>query len=212
MRIRVPPGRAGRQWLRHRIEVATHAADLLEHKRRELAGEIHRLRGLVGRNRTRWEETLVEAKRWIDRVDATGGPRSIRLAAGLDDEVTTVDVRWQSVMGVVYPVDVEATLPEPAAVAGLEGAGALAYAAEAYRRASELGIQLAAAEAAHNRIAAELGRTVRRLRALESRAIPAHEHELAVRELRLEEDEREDLLRARWATEAGAVVSVTGGT
>lgn len=212
MRLRVPPGRAGRQWLRHRVEVAKRAADLLDHKRRELESEMRRLRSLVRRSRNDWEESLVQASEWLDRVDATGGPRSIRLTVGLQDRYAEAPVRWRSVMGVEYPIEISSIFPEPADLAGLEGGAALAFAGKAYRRATELGVHVAAAEAAHNRIAAELGRTVRRLRALELQVVPAHEQALAALELRLEEDEREDLLRARWATEVGAAATRGGGS
>ena len=36
MPLRVPPGRAGRPWLLHRLEVARAGADVLEEKRRAL--------------------------------------------------------------------------------------------------------------------------------------------------------------------------------
>ena len=212
MRLRVPPGRAGRQWLRHRVDVAQHAADLLDHKRRELEGALRRLRTLVARIRSEWDGALAEVASWLDRIDATGGPRSIRLAVELQRQDAVASVRWRSVMGVTYPTEVHSTLPEPAELAGLEGAAALAFAREAYRAATEIGVRMAAAEAAHNRIAAELGRTVRRLRALELQAVPAHTQALAALELRLEEDEREDLLRTRWATDVGVIVIQGGGT
>jgi V/A-type H+-transporting ATPase subunit D len=210
MRLRVPPGRAGRQWLRHRVEVARRAADLLDHKRRELESEMRRLRTLVRDSRSEWEESLIRASEWLDRIDATGGPRSIRLAAGLLERHAEAPVKWRSVMGVEYPIEIEGILPDRIEVVGLEGGAALALASEAYRRATEVGIRVAATEAAHNRIAAELERTVRRLRALELQAIPAHEQALASLELRLEEDEREDLLRSRWATAVDAAVTRGG--
>ncbi len=212
MRLRVPPGRAGRQWLHHRVEVAQHAADLLDHKQRELEGELRRLRTLVTSIRSEWEAVLAEAASWLDRIDATGGPRSIRLAIGLQRQDAKASVRWRSVMGVVYPTEVHSTLPESPALAGLEGAVALTFAREAYRTATEVGVRMAAAEAAQNRIAVELGRNVRRLRALELQAVPAYEQALAALELRLEEDEREDLLRARWATKVGAIATQGGGS
>jgi vacuolar-type H+-ATPase subunit D/Vma8 len=57
----------------------------------------------------------------------------------------------------------------------------------------------AAARTAHEAIGAELVATTRRQRAIERRWIPEHEAELHRIGLALEEREREDIARARWA-------------
>jgi vacuolar-type H+-ATPase subunit D/Vma8 len=75
----------------------------------------------------------------------------------------------------------------------------LSHAIAAYGEALDAGVKHAAAQAAHRRILAELGRTRRRLRGLEARAIPAYEEALTLLELQLDENEREDLIRTKWA-------------
>lgn len=202
MKVRTPPGRAGRTWLRRRLVVASRAAELLEHKRHELEAELGRLTGVVERTERDWKRSFGEATHWLARVDATGGARALRLAqAGLTGRVAA-DLTWRSVMGVRYPSDVACRVPDPAGVTPLEGGAALSFAIAAYGEATEDGVKHAAAQAAHLRIVAELRRTRRRLRALEARAVPAYEDALAILELRLDEEERGDLVRAKWTLES----------
>ncbi len=85
--------------MRHRVGAAQHVADLLDHKQRELEGELRRLRTLVTSIRSELEAVLAEVASWLDRIDATGGPRSIRLAIGLQRRDAEASVRWRLVMG-----------------------------------------------------------------------------------------------------------------
>ncbi|HET9324865.1 MAG TPA: V-type ATP synthase subunit D, partial [Gaiellaceae bacterium] len=78
------------------------------------------------------------------------------------------------------------------------GSAALAYAAEAHRRALEAAAGLGAAELAHDLTARELRTTTQRLRALERRWIPEHERVLREVELALDESDREEAARVRW--------------
>lgn len=101
MALRVPPGRAGRLWLRQRIAVAQRAVDLLDHKRRELDSERLRLHTVVERTRADWERATKEAQKWLGRVDVTGASRALRLAISLVPGPAEVEVEWRTVMGVL---------------------------------------------------------------------------------------------------------------
>ncbi|MGA7270967.1 MAG: V-type ATP synthase subunit D, partial [Acidimicrobiia bacterium] len=103
MRLRIPPGRSGRLWLRHRIESATQAEDLLDHKQRELSSEIRRLRTVRERAEERWDQALLAARRRMEGVDAAGGSALVSLAASLGGEAAQVEIDWRTVMGVHYP-------------------------------------------------------------------------------------------------------------
>ena len=56
--IRVPPGRAGRLWLRARLDVAERGVSLLEQKVRILGDERRRLRALTEDTGRDWERGL----------------------------------------------------------------------------------------------------------------------------------------------------------
>lgn len=198
MRLRTPPGRAGRLWLRHRMDIAEHATGLLDYKRRELTSELQRLDGVRRRARAELQHALADATDAMAAVDVDGGTPWIG-AASAAQEPAGVEVEWRAVMGVHYPTRATVADTAPVPVSMLPGGEALAVARDAHRRALAAAVSAGAAESAHARVQAEWKRTTRAARALELRAIPAHAEALAALELTLDEREREDAIRVRWA-------------
>ncbi|WP_344056835.1 hypothetical protein, partial [Sphaerisporangium rubeum] len=78
MRISVPPGRAGRLWLRRRLATAARGLVLLDRRLRLLGAERDRLAELAARTGERWTAALAEAEIWTSRVAALGGERALR--------------------------------------------------------------------------------------------------------------------------------------
>ena len=195
MKLRAPPGRAGRLWLIHRLDVAGRGADVLDQKRQALQRQQRRLRALLDQTRLEWEEAARAAEKWWNRAAVLGGERMLDLACATSSTPAEVRVEWRNSLGVVHPAEAEVIAnrrPAPT------GSSALAYAASAHTRALEAAARFGAARFAHERTEAELRATALRLRALERRWIPEHERALAVRELALDEAEREDAMRNRW--------------
>jgi V/A-type H+-transporting ATPase subunit D len=207
MKLRVPPGRAGRLWLRERLEAARKAADLLEHKQRELEVELKRIGTIAERRERAWEDAARDAAEWLARADVVGTALSIRLASELLKRPAEVQLQWRQVMGVRYAADHVTRVPEPSRVSSLSGGSALAPATSAYRSAVDAAVGHAVARSALARIRTEIDRTTRRLRALQLRAIPAHERALSALELALDEKSREEAIAAHWA--AGAPTTLT---
>lgn len=210
MRLRIPPGRAGRLWLRERLASAHSAADLLDHKRRELESELHRMERILGQRARAWDDALAEAERWLARIDATGGARTLRIAAAMEPGHAEVRLTWRQVMGVRYPTEFALDVPPAPDIASLDGGAAMAFALGAYRRAVEAAVSHAVARTALERVRSDRERTVRRLRALQLRAIPAHEEALRALEVRLDEKDREEAVAALWAT-GNAASTIEGG-
>jgi vacuolar-type H+-ATPase subunit D/Vma8 len=104
---------------------------------------------------------------------------------------------WRNALGVVYPSDA-AVMLTPGELFPAGGSAALAFAAEAHRRALDAAADLGATELAYERTARELRVTTQRLRVLERRWIPAHEEALRELELALDENDREEAARVRW--------------
>ena len=204
MRLRTPPGRAGRPWLVHRLAVARRGADVLDDKRRGLLRERTRLVTIVGEARDTWEHAVREAEVWLQRALLISGQRSFELASFHVPEQAEVRLTWRRSLGVVYPSDAEVRLPSTPDLIAPGGSSALPIAASAYGRAVEAGARFAAARSALDRVEAEFAATTRRLRALERRWIPAHEDALAALALGLDETEREDAIRGRWFVERQA--------
>ncbi len=204
---RMPPGRAGRVWLARRLEIARRGCDVLEEKRRALLRERQRLQPLVDAAEADWQQQAAEAAEWLARATVLSGSRRLRLARQYAGAPATITVPWQNTLGVVVPAPPTLELPPPAEVTHVGGSAALVVSQARHRAALEAAARLAALRYAHHAVSRELERTTRRLRAIERRWIPLHADALAALTLALDEVEREDTARARWASEHVALPS-----
>ncbi|MGZ4387712.1 MAG: V-type ATP synthase subunit D, partial [Gaiellaceae bacterium] len=148
--------------------------------------------------RAEWEPMAIEAERWWGRAAVLAGERTLDLALHDVEGPATVRLAWRNTLGVEHPVDPRVRLP-PAPAFPPGGSVAVVYAAQAHGRALEAAAELGAAQLIRERTAAELARTTQRLRALERRWIPEHERALHDLELTLDEGDREEAARTRWA-------------
>jgi V/A-type H+-transporting ATPase subunit D len=204
VRVRHPPGRAGRPWLAHRLEVARRGAELLDEKFRALVRERARLEPEAARAREDWERCAREAETWLTRAAVMSGERQLALAAAGVPEPLEVTVQWRTVLGVTCPSEAAAA-PRPASEPlALGGGAALLSAAAAHRRAVQAALRVAVADGALRRIDSELHATRLRRNAIQRKWIPAHEEALQALELTLEELEREDGARLRRVTQAAS--------
>jgi V/A-type H+/Na+-transporting ATPase subunit D len=195
---RVPPGRAGRMWLRRRLATANRGREQLDRKLRILQPELQRQRIRAARSHEEWDEACERARRWTTRVALLSGQDAFRHAAAHGP--ATVELGWATSMGVTYPRSAELTVPaDPPEV--LDDA-AVAPAVDASREALLAGVRAAAADEAVRRIEAEIAVTRRRLRALDDRWIPWLTQRLAALEVSLEQAEHEDGIRLRRAVAA----------
>jgi V/A-type H+-transporting ATPase subunit D len=187
-------GRAGRLHLRHRLAVAARASELLDRKSRILAGELDRLGLEAHRTGEQWERSAREARAWLQRAEALDGQRA--LAAAIPADRAAVAIQYGEAMGVRYPVHATVTPPgDPVRV----GSSALSFAADAHRRALAAAVQHAAISRAVAMLAAELAHTRTRQRAIDHRWIPQLENALRILEMQLDELDREENVRVRWA-------------
>lgn len=193
----LPPGRAGRVWLARRISVAGRGADLLETKLRILAAEEQRFALLVERTEREWVAAVADADRWMGRARLISGQRGLRFAAAVSP--AQVSVRWDTAMGVRYPAGAATRLPDPPPDAATPDSTALVLARSAYREALQRAADHAAALAALRAVRTEVQATRRRLRALERRWVPRLEDARHALADALEEQEREEGMRMRWA-------------
>jgi vacuolar-type H+-ATPase subunit D/Vma8 len=204
MRLRTPPGRAGRPWLIHRLAIANRGARVLDDKRLALLRERARLTEVVEESRQAWEAAAREAEIWHRRALLISGRRALALAAFYVTQPAEVRPSWRRSLGTWLPSEPDVKLSATPDLIAPGGSSAVRFAASAYGRAVETGARYAAARLALERVEHELASTIRRLRALERRWIPAHEEALAALALALDETEREDALRARWFAELQA--------
>jgi V/A-type H+-transporting ATPase subunit D len=186
--------------LQRRLVVAARGASLLEQKLQILRAETQRLRLLADRTERAWIEASVEADLWATRAALLSGERGLRFAEADDHAEVAVD--WADTMGVRYPAGATCSvLPRPPA-APPDGSAALAAARSAYERALNAAVQHAAALTAKRILETEDAATRRRVRALNDRWRPRLTTALHDLELALEEQERAEGVRFRWASGA----------
>jgi V/A-type H+/Na+-transporting ATPase subunit D len=197
----LPPGRAGRIWLRRRLAVARRGADLLDRKLRILRVEQQRYQLLTQRSATAWTDAHREAETWLLRAALVGGERAIRLAAdGTDAEVA---ITWTTTMGVSHPVRATCQIPERQITAPTPDNTALVRAVAAYETALRAAVEHAVATAALRVVDAEVIATRRRVRAIDDRWIPRLTEAQRVLQFALDQQEHDDGVRLRWAAGHG---------
>ena len=194
---RVPPGRVGRAWLQRRLAVAHRSVDVLDQKRRALIKLERALDEEMRETGAAWVTAAEAAAEWLARASTLSGPRRLNLVAHYTPPAA-IDIRRENTLGVVHPSHVELSLPPRTDTVALGGSSAVASAVDAHRRALDAAATHAAIATAHRAVSSELAATTRRVRAIERRWIPMHEHALERLELQLDEGEREDLARLRW--------------
>jgi V/A-type H+-transporting ATPase subunit D len=198
-----PPGRAGRLWLQSRLRTAHLAADLLERKLRVLRAEQVRLAAACARTASRWQQSWRAADEWAARAAFLSGGRELRLSA--PSASAELVITWTVLVGARYPSAVACRPAEPAAGDRGPGGAASLEAAGAFRTALTAAAAHAVAAAAQRRIDAEVATTRRRLRAISDRRVPALDTALRARERDLDENERAENVRLRWAALRGSV-------
>lgn len=196
---RLPAGRAGRLWLRRRLGIARRGVELLDHQLRILRLEQERLRLLVAETGEAWRDRCREAEQWLLRGAIVGGQREIRLAAEPAPAELTVSVT--EVMGVRYPERATVTVPRPSPSGRPTTSAGLVLAIEAYHAALRAAVRHAAAEAALNIVEAQVVEVGRRKRAISQRWVPRLESALHDLSQRLEDQERDELVRRHWVAQ-----------
>jgi vacuolar-type H+-ATPase subunit D/Vma8 len=197
MRLRHPPGRSGRLWLRHRSEVATTGADLLDKKRRALIQEYRRLQVLARQSEDAWTEAGRDAELWVGRLAVLAGDLEVAMLAATRPDAQ-VSIRWRSQMGVVFASEAILDIGPPP-ITTSSGSAAADVAVPASRKALQAAVNDAVTKSAFRRVGDELSITSRRQRALERRWLPALAAASARLDGMLDELEREEATRSLWA-------------
>jgi len=189
--VRVPAGRAGRLWLRHRIAVADRGAGELERKVQLVSTEVRRRQAQVDQSRAQWQSACHEAERWMARAGFVGGIDAVRQAATTPVEI---DVRWTTTMGVRHPTGAAIEL---AAVPDVAMSAAILQARQAFGNALRASVDVAMGESALATLESALRTTRRRARILRRHWLPRLQLQLYDLELSLEQAEQEDQARLR---------------
>ena len=196
--LRIPPGRAGRLRLEHRLGVAERGAGLLEQKLRALTAELADRRAALAAADQRWQELAAAARVWDDRAAVLGGRRAFD--AAVPSAPGRVAIDWRTSMGVRFPAAARWEPPERRPEDPVPEGAALIAAEEAFRLAVPAAVRAAVEQAAVRELQAAVTATRRQVRALRRHWIPTLAAALASVEAALEQADHEDTVRrTAWA-------------
>lgn len=182
------------------IVLARQGRDLLKEKRNALLKELMRTAEQVMRGSDELEQLVGESVAALALAEAVDGPEVVQSAAFAAQGQVNLAVSVANIMGLLTPVIeqksvVRGPLDRGYCLAGVSNR--IEAAAEAFEHQLDLIIELATSEMRLRRLAEEIGRTTRRVNALENVLIPRLETQRAYIQMVLEERERENLFRLK---------------
>ena len=179
--------------LKRRIGFIERGTEFLKLKRDHLAKELSASLDVLRGRRRLMLESLREAYRALTAAYLSLGPTEVRSQASSIRRSLELEVLPRSVMGVRYPY--VKILSKPRIEGELDIT--LSQAAEKVLGILERLIQLAEFEARVERIADELGKTNRKVNALENTIIPSYRRVIKFIEDKLDEESLEELVRMK---------------
>ena len=185
---------------RNQINLARQGRNLLQEKRNALLKEFLRTAEQVVRGGDELEHSVGEAGTALALAEAIDGPEAVQSAAFAARDQVTLEVLGSNIMGVPIPAIEQKNVARGPLDRGYSlssVSGRIDAAAEAYEALLNLIIELATSEMRLRRLAEEIGRTTRRVNALDNILIPRLETQTDYIQLVLDEREREDRFRLK---------------
>ena len=185
-----------------RATLAERGRDLLVDKRNQLMKEFRRTADRAMADADALEHAAAEASIRLATAEALDGPESVRSAALVSTGDVPVTTRTLSIMGVRVPDIERGQVGRSRTERGYSLLGTSARiddAADAFEDELDLLLDVAAREIRLRRLAEEIGRTTRRVNALEHVVIPELRRRQRRIRLVLDEREREEHFRLRRA-------------
>jgi len=185
---------------RARIRLATQGRDLLQEKRDQLMEEFRKVADVVLSGSGALDRAAAEGRKALALAEAFDGPEGVASAARAGPSQIPLDARATSVMGVRIAEISYEPVGRPVAGRGYSLAGStprIDHAAARFEAELDLILELAASELRLRRLADEIGKTTRRVNALESIVIPRLTLEVQMIQSALEERERQDRFRLK---------------
>ena len=182
------------------IALARQGRDLLSEKRNALLQELMRTAEQVLRESSELERSVGESALALALAEALDGPEAVRSAAFAAGGQVALDVTGVNIMGVPVPLIEKKSVARSPLDRGYSLSGVssrIDAVAEAFEAQLDLVIELAASEMRLRRLAEEIGRTTRRVNALDHVLIPRLEAERDYIQMVMEERERENLFRLK---------------
>lgn len=182
------------------IGLARQGRDLLKEKRNALLKELIRTAEQVIRSSDELEQSVGESVAALALAEALDGPEAVQSAAFAARGQVPLTVKVTNVMGVLIPMIEQKRVgrgPLDRGYSLTNVSSRIEEVAETFETLLDLIIELASSEMRLRRLAEEIGRTTRRVNALENVLIPHLETQRNYIQMVLAEREREDLFRLK---------------
>lgn len=182
------------------ITLAYQGRNLLKEKRNALMQELMRTAEQILRGGDILEESAGQARLALALAEALDGPEAVQSAALAAQNQLTLDVSSANIMGLAVPLIEQKQASRGPLDRGYSLSSVssrIEATAEAFERLLDLAIEAAEHEMRLRRLAEEIGRTTRRVNALDNVLIPRLESQRDYIQMMLEEREREDLFRLK---------------
>jgi V/A-type H+-transporting ATPase subunit D len=185
---------------RAQIDLAIQGRDLLNEKRDQLLEEFRRVADVVLGGANALERSAAEGRRLLAIAEASDGPEAVLSAAFATRGDIPLEASTTSIMGVRIARIDHQPVGRPRTGRGYSLTGTdprIDAVAEAYEAQLELVLEVATTELRLRRLAEEIGKTTRRVNALEFVVIPRLVGERKRIQAVLEERERQDHFRLK---------------
>jgi V/A-type H+/Na+-transporting ATPase subunit D len=182
------------------VVLARQGRDLLKEKRNALLKELMRTAEQVVRDSDELELSVGESVAVLALAEALDGPEAVQSAALAARGQVSLAVNVSNIMGVLTPVIEQKSVVRGPLDRGYHLASVssrIEAVAEAFENQLDLIIELAASEMRLRRLAEEIGRTTRRVNALDNILIPRLKVQHDYIQMVLAERERGDLFRLK---------------
>jgi V/A-type H+-transporting ATPase subunit D len=182
------------------IILARQGRDLLKEKRNALLKELMRIAEQVVRSNDELEQSVSESLAALALAEALDGPEAVQSAAMAAQGQVSLTATITNVMGVLTPIIEHKSVRRGPLDRGYSlstVSSRIEAVAEAFEHQLDLIVELASSEMRLRRLAEEIGRTTRRVNALENVLVPRLEAQRNYVQMVLEEREREDLFRLK---------------
>ena len=185
---------------KRQITLARQGRDLLKEKRNALLRELMRTAERVMRSSDELEQTVGEATLALALAEALDGPEAVRSAAFAARGQINLEVTGANIMGVPIPAIEQKSVARNPLNRGYSlqtVSSRIDAVAEAFEALLDHTIEVAESEMRLRRLAEEIGRTSRRVNALDNVLIPRLETQRHYIQTVLEERDRENLFRLK---------------
>ena len=196
--INLPPTRSNLLRMKKELQFAREGYEILDRKRIVLTSELIRVAHDAEAVQTEVWALLAKAYASVEQARLTMGADNVEWAALAVNKTVEVDLKFRGVMGVALPqVEAQGSLVEMTYGLG-DTPATLDEASGAFREVLSRIPELAEMVTAVWRLAGELRKTQRRVKALQYIFIPEYEETVLFIKAALDEREREETFRLKW--------------